>query len=272
MINLFKKLAGTTLTQFKLGLAGVIAKSTGTDVAQVRNSDDSGFARLQGGAPIDANDFATRGYVDSRESTMIVSRQADTSVSLPNNTAVEGFVVVSTPGTGAVVGDVLVDDGTNSGTMTIFGKVDGREIFTTVALAGGTVTFVADAQYNWDETTTAWIKTADIGSVSGAERKIRFVVGTAAIDSSEKTPANSRVSSTRFEVTTPYNGGATIAIGNAADTDAYMETGDLDPQTAGAYEVEDDIDSGVEDEVSFTPTGATSGAGIVTVTYSLPNG
>ena len=70
MTALFKKLAGTSVGQFAIGLAGIILKSTGVDVAQVRNNDDSGFARLQGATPTGDSDFATKLYVDSKETTI----------------------------------------------------------------------------------------------------------------------------------------------------------------------------------------------------------
>ena len=79
-----------------------------------------------------------------------VSRQANCSVAIPNNTAVEGWVVPTTFGSGVVNGDLLYDDGTSTGTMEISARVEGRAITVTDALTGGTITFPAAPQTSTD--------------------------------------------------------------------------------------------------------------------------
>lgn len=87
----------------------------------------------------------------------IVSAQADTSGSLPSNTGVQRYLVITTPGSGAVMGDLLYDNGTGSGTMQIVPKDDGRLILPTVDMTGGLVEFAADNLYTWDDPDNTWV-------------------------------------------------------------------------------------------------------------------
>ena len=57
-----------------------------------------------------------------------IYRQANCSKGIPNNTLVEGWVLVSTPGNGAELGDLLFDNGSNVGKMAIAPAKEGRII------------------------------------------------------------------------------------------------------------------------------------------------
>ena len=133
---------------------------------EIRNGDDTGFAVARVATPVGDNDAVNKKYADTLEKPIIVSRQADTSTSIPNNTTTRGFVVVTTAGSGASIGDILYDDGSNSGQMEILAAIEGRTIAVTDALSGGTISFEADSIYIWDEDGTAWVKIGDIGSVT----------------------------------------------------------------------------------------------------------
>ena len=95
--------------------------------------------------------------------TALIIRQADTSVSLPPNTATRAFVIVTTAGSGAVIGDLLFDNGTASWDMVIIPKEHDRWVAVVGALSGGTVEFDALSVYAWNNNTSTWIKTADVG-------------------------------------------------------------------------------------------------------------
>ena len=275
-MGLFKNLAGTMASFFQVGgPTGTAIKESG-GVMQVRVSDDTAFARLQVDTPTADQDAVTKLYADTLEKPLIVSRQADTSASLPANTGVRGFVVVTTAGSGAVIGDLLYDDGSGAGTMSILAAVEGRTIAVTDALTGGTVTFDADSIYIWDADAgpAEWVKIGDIGNVTGPVRMIRFVVGTATIDSATSIAANDRIISASVDVTTPYSGGATIEVGKAGGTvDLLQDSGDNRPQSAHVYAKEQDTDWGAGSAaIRTTVTGAGVGASTVIVRYSNPNG
>ncbi len=117
----------------------------------------------------------------------------------------------------------------------------------------------------------------DVGNVTGAKRVVRYAIdNTADQDSTFQIPANAIIHEAILKITTSYSGGASISIGNSTDPDLIMLTTDNKPQAAAGrlYSVEQDTDWGVAaDEVKTTISGApAAGAGVVIVTFSLPNG
>lgn len=273
--NILQKIRGTLFDIFQIGKSGPQLKKESASILQIRNSDDSALGRLKVASPLSDDDAVTRQYLETVEGAVRTSRQADCSSALPSNTATRGYVVVSTPGTGTVLGDLLYDNGTATGTMTIISKLEGRLIAVTDALSGGTATFEADSIYIWDEDGGSWIKIGDIGSVTGAVRRIRYsITNSASQDSASSIPANARIERTDVEITTPYSGGGTIAIGRAGGTtDLVQATTDNDPQTANIYSVPQDTSWGagaaaVRTTIAGSPA---AGAGVVSVWYSVPN-
>lgn len=266
--NFWENLAGTFSDLFGVGGSNGPTFKDNSGVLEVRNSDDSAFQIARGLTPVGNDDFVTKLYADSLEKPLIVSRQADCSVSLPNNTAVQGWVVVSTAGSGAVIGDMLFDDGSGSGTMAIVSVVEGRTIAVTDSLSGGTATFDADSIYIWDSDGSAWIKIGDIGSVTGARRTIRVALGfTAAQDTTTQIPAGNRVWGCWLEVTSPYNGGATISVGDTVTADKFMTTLQNNPQAASRYHVKQDTSQAAASVVRTTVTGGTLGAGVLVIEF-----
>ena len=280
-MGLFKNLRGTLESFFNIGGPTSPALKDSSGVLQARNFDDTGYARFQVATPLEDNDAVNKKYADTLAKPLIVPDQADTSGSIPSNTAVRRLLVVTTAGTGAALGDLLFDDGSSAGLMEILAAVNGRTIAILTALTGGTITFEAEAIYIWDADASSggvqWVKVGDIGSVSGASRHIRFVLGTATADSASFIPANARILRCDVQVTTQYNGGATVSVGPAAGTvDLIQATGDNNPQAGGTpntYAREQDTDWGVATAaVRATVTGASAGAGVVNVWYTNANG
>lgn len=272
MAGIYKKLLGTIETVFQIGLGGPKLKNN-SGVVENRNADDNGYVIVRGAAPVGDNDLVTKSYADSLDKPRVVSRQADCSSALPNNTAVAGYVVVSTAGSGAAIGDLLYDDGSSSGTMDIISASEGRTIAVTDSLSGGTATFDADSIYIWDEDGSSWVKVGDIGNVTGGVRVVRYVIdNTAAQDSTTSIPANARVLRASVEITTPYSAGATISVGNTSTADLIIATTDNDALTANTYQVDQNTDWGSSATVVRTTVAGTpaAGAGVVTVEFSVP--
>jgi len=271
-MGFFQNLVGTMNSYFQIGgpLGPRVKNNSG--VFQSRNSDDTAFVRFQVATPTADDDAVTKLYADTLEKPLIVARQADTSAALPSNTGVRGFVAVTTPGTGAVIGDLLYDDGTAAGTMSILSAIEGRTIAVTDALTGGSIEFDADSIYIWDDDGTSWLKIGDVGSVTGATRVVRFAIGTATVDSSSTIPANARVTSAWIDVTTPYNAGATISLGIAGGTtDLVQTTTDNVAQFQNTYVKDQDTSWGASAGAVRATISATSGVGVATAFYSVPN-
>lgn len=271
-MGFFKNIFGTMNSYFQIGGPSGPRVKNNSGVIQSRNSDDTAFARLQVGTPISDNDAVTKLYADTLEKPLIVKRQANTSAALPSNSGTRGYVIVTTPGSGAVIGDLLYDDGSSSGTMSILAAVEGRTVAVTDALTGGTVEFDTDSIYIWDDDGSTWLKIGDIGSVTGASRVIRFTLGTATVDSSSSVPANARISSAWIDITTPYNAGATIELGIAGGTtDLVQSSSDNAPQFQNSYVKDQDTAWGGSAGQVRATISASSGAGVALVHYSVPN-
>lgn len=201
-MSLYDDIRGIIDNIFQLGKEGSNIKDN-AGVVEFRNADDNDYVRAKAATPQDDNDLATKLYVDSANRAIIIADQVDTSTAIPNNSAVRRFLVVTTPGNGANVGDILFDDGSASGTMTILPAVEGRTIVITDSLTGGTVTFEPDSIYIWDADNTEWKKIGDIGGVTGAVRTIRYDIDNSADqDSSDDIPANARVQSVMLVIVT----------------------------------------------------------------------
>jgi hypothetical protein len=270
--GIWKKLLGTISNNFALGLGGPQLKNN-AGVIEHRNTGDTAFAIARGASPVGDNDLVTKAYADTLATRSIVTAQISGASALPNNSAVEHFIVVSTTGGNGSIGQLYWDDGSNSGTVTVIPATSGSMILTTVALSGGTVTFKADTLYMWDTVAGAWVAASGAGA-SGSLREIRFAITNAASQSSAtQIPANAVVVDTAVEITTPYSAGATIAVGQTGTTNLLQATTDNLPQTAAIYDVEGDTAWGASAlAVLVTVAGApAAGAGFVLVTYCVPD-
>jgi hypothetical protein len=270
-MSLWKKLRGTIETAWQLGLGGPNLKNNAGAI-EGRNAGDSAFAVVRGGAPVGDNDLTTKLYVDTIASPTIVTAQANGGSALPANTGVEHFIVVSTSGVNANIGQLLWDDGSGVGTVQVLAAA-ARMIVTTVALSGGTVTFKADTPYVWDVAGSTWVNAGPSG-ISGAVREIRFAITNAASQSSAATiPANAIIVEAELDITTPYSGGATITVGQTGTPALLQATTDNLATAAGDYGVPLDLAWGAAAlAVLITVAGApAAGAGFAIVRYCLPD-
>ena len=276
MSDIIKNIYGTSLDAFYIGLgANQILLKNDSSVLIARNTDDSDYVIIRAKAPIGDHDLVTKYYADALPKPLIIKRQADCSAALPPVTAVRGYVVVTTAGTGAVVGDVLFDDGSNDASdMEILPTIEGRCLAITDALAGGTVSLDTDSIYIWDGDGSVYVKIGDIGSVTGPIRTVRYAITNAADqDSVFSIPANARILDCWVEVVTPYSAGGTISVGYVAALTEIMTTALNDPQTAAIYSVEQDTAWDAADRVVKTTIGGAPavGAGFVVVKFTSPN-
>lgn len=272
-MSVWSKLRGTIETIFQLGIDGPQLKNN-SSVIEARNSADSGYVVVRGATPVANNDLVTKQYADTLAKPIIVSQQFDGNDPLPSNSATEQFYVVSSTGANATIGQLVWDDGSSSGTATVLATLDGRSIFTTIAFAGGTVTFQANAYYVWDAVTSAWLLESTPFAL-GAVRVIRYALTNAngSQDSATQVPAGAYVLRAYIEVVTPYSGGATLKLGQSGSLSLLMATTDVKPQAAGIYQVPQDTSwGGTALAVRTTVAGApAAGAGFAVVEYTVPD-
>jgi len=88
-----------------------------------------------------------------------VGAQASGAVALPANTGVAHFIVVTTSGGFAVIGELYYDDGTGVGTVTVLPALLGRSMLVTAALSGGAIELDVGG-YLWGLTST-WEQDAE---------------------------------------------------------------------------------------------------------------
>lgn len=263
--DFFKNLWGTLNSYFHIGGPSGPRWKNNSSVMEARNSDDSAFVKVRGLAAVDANDLVTWKQFVTKMGGAIVKRQADTSAALPVNTTVAGMIVVTTAGTGAVVGDLLYDNGLNTGNMEIIPATEGQLILVTDALTGGTIRLSADTIYMLD-TDGGNVWRGQISEASGALRTMRVPTATAAgVNSDEKIRANMRVVRADIIITTPYSAGATMNIGWDTDTDGILPFASLPAdclRTTGHYSFEFDVPFKNADALVLISIGGTPGAGV----------
>lgn len=271
-MSVFSKIRGTIETIFQIGNAGPQLKNN-SGVIEARNSGDSGFVVVRGAAPVGDNDFATRIFVEKLAARYVVTAQFDGNNALPSNSGSEHFIVVTTTGPNATIGQLLYDNGSGSGTVSVVTAVGGNLIVTTAAFGGGTITLLSDSLYMWDAGSSSWVN-AGGSSVSGAVREIRYAITNSATqDSATQIPANAQVIETEVEIVTPYSGGATISVGQSGSLSLLQSTSDNLATVAGTYQVPQDVAwGGTPLAVRTTVGGApAAGAGFTIVRYTLPN-
>src|SRR5208283_5043109 len=99
---------------------------------------------------------------------------------------------------------------------------------TTAALTGGAITFAAFQVYVWNGTAAVWVN-VNSSATPGAVQTIQFAVGTATASSVTSLPSNALVLRVTLNVTTPYNVGTTISIGQAGSVSSFQAVGDNAP-------------------------------------------
>lgn len=279
MENFLSNILGTISSIFRVGNGAnqlILKNNSGT--LELKDKDDSVYKVMRGANPVLPNDFVTLGYIQDIEGWLQVDRQADCTSAIPNNTSSAGYVICTTAGSGVAIGDILRDNGLNDGQpMDILTARNGRTIITTIALTGGTITFDNDSGYTWDgeNATPYWKKVFDIGSVSGAVRKIKITCGTnATYESTALIPLNNEIDKMKIKVSAAYTAGATVKIGYTEDDDALLSTTDISLQETGEYIIEfvnkvwHSADRAVLVTISDTPA---DGAMAVEVFYCNPN-
>lgn len=266
---------GTTEESFQIGLSGGLIKNNG-GILETRTSDDTAYQIMRSADPVDTNDVANKNFVESTISKVFIDDQVDTSSSLPNNTAVQRFLLVTTSGSGASIGDILEDDGSSTGTMEIISARNGREIFVSSALTGGSISLDGSSIYSWRTSSSSWQKISDIGSLSGGLQEIHIPItsASATFDSITIIPANYNIRQVDLKVTTAFSSGTTIQVGNTSVPNLIMNISDGKPEQVGIYSELQNTEWGVSDSIVRVSIGGSpiAGAGIVMVRYVNPLG
>lgn len=114
-----------------------------------------------------------------------------------------------------------------------------------------------------------------VAGASGVKRVIRYALGTTTASSTTEIPANAYVFSVTIDVTTAYDAGTTVAIGQTGDTDLLMATSKNKATKVGTYVIPyyQGLAWGASSlAVLATVAGSPSaGASVIAVEYAVPN-
>ena len=267
---LFQRLAGVIQNFFQFGGPAGAGLNQNAGALETRNAANTAFAVHRVAAPVGDNDAVTKAYVDEIFKPIPVSLQFNGNSALPANSGTEQYYVVTTTGANATIGQVLWDDGTGVGTVVVLAAKTGNEIVTTATFSGGTITLQTNQNYVWSG--AAWTNISP--TVAGVVSCIRMPITNAASQSSTTSiPANAIIRRAMLDITTPYSGGATIAVGQTGTTSLLMATGDNVATLANQYEASMDVAWGAGAlAVLVTVAGApAAGAGFCVVEYTSPN-
>lgn len=270
-MSLFSKISGTIAQFFQYGGPAAPGINNNSGTLEVRNAANAAYVNMSGANPTLDQHFTTKAYVDTVANKPIpVSQQFNGNSSLPANTGTEQWYVVTTTGTNASIGQILWDDGSGTGTVTVLPAATGNAIITTAALTGGTITFGANQLNVW--TGTAWASV--IPSISGAKYELLTFITNAALQSSVTViPASAYVTSVTLVITTPYSPGATITVGQTGAATLLMGTTDSTPQTVDEYQSKLAVSWGGSPlSVLVTVAGSpAAGAGYIVCDFAVPN-
>jgi hypothetical protein len=231
----FDKLDGTSEQAFHIGNAGgpVINNNSGT--LEAKNAANTALINVNVALPTQPNHAVNKQYADNiAKLSLTVSQQFNGNNALPGNTSTEQWYVVTTTGPQASIGQLVWDNGTNTGTTTVIPASTGQLIFTTTAFTGGTIALPSSNLYNW--TGSVWM--AAIPSVAGATLMIvtPLTYGSATIESATNIPANAYIASSRVVITTAFSAGTTISIGQTGSASLLLGTGDNVATVVGEYQ------------------------------------
>lgn len=269
-MGLFKRMAGVVSNFFQVGGPAGPAVKNNSGAIEARNAADSAFAVVRGATPVGDDDLVTKRYADTLAYALPITLQFNGNSALPSNTGTEQYYVVTTTGPNATIGQLLWDDGTGVGTVTVIPAKIGNTIVTTAAFSGGTISLATNQEYVWSG--AAWVNIAP--NVSGAVFEVRFAITNAASQSSTtQISASAVVLRAYIDVVTPYSANATIQVGQTGTAGLLMATGDSFPTVAGIYDADQDTAWGGSALAVLVTVGGTpaAGAGFCGVVYTIPN-
>jgi hypothetical protein len=263
MVDVYRFQKGTSDSSFGIGLNGCIIKNESDTKLSIKNNADNALSTVEVANPSANNDAVNKITLDKDIKPIKVAREADCTSAIPDNTGSAGWVLVTTAGTGCVIGDLLYDNGTSTGTMALYEPLEGDSIIVTAALTG----FSATLLYIFKG--TAWATPSESGF-----KKVAILDYTFA-DTTKVTgvtlPANAIITQSVTWISTAFSSGTTITVGSDTDADLFQLASHIKATKIGGYETPNNekITSawGVVVTIAGSPT---VGAGRTLVEYVTP--
>lgn len=253
----------------ELGKDGPKVKAN-TGVVELRDNADTAYAVARGADPVGDDDLVTKRYLDTRAS-IAVTGQIDGGSPPAAGTAGRIYVVTTSGGTYSV-NELYRDDGSAWVEIT---RTEGLRITVTDDLSGGTVEFLGDHVYVWDEDASEWDDIGPAPALTRAVRNERITIDYT--DSGDNNvgaavPANAIITGVKVSVTQAFDdNSADLIVGDAVDADRFMRAQDVKLKTVGVYEVSNLYLYGVQTQViaNLTPGTSTQGQALIYVEYGI---
>jgi hypothetical protein len=244
-MGLFSQLAGTLSSFFQIGgpNGNGLANNAAASAIEAKDPTNTTLVKMRAAGPAGRNDVTNKTYNDTAANHPLPGTLAFNGGNpLPNNSATEQWYVVTTSGATATVGQLLWDDGSGAGLVTVIPAVTGNTVVTVVALAGATP-LAATSLYVWNGATWVLIS-ANAPTPAGVQSMVRVPIATATpVTSATILPVGAVITDAFVDVTTPYSAGATISVGTPVNNTLFQNgTGaspDNDPQAANLYQTQD---------------------------------
>lgn len=253
----------------EVGKEGPRIKSNGAAIEHSNYADDA-FAIVRGAHPIDDNDFVTKQYLETR-ADVIVTGQIDGGS--PPAAGTSGLVFICTTAGGAYNLNYLYRD--NGASWDELPLVEGMHIKTTDNLAGGTVEFLGDHIYIWDEDGTEWVDIGPAPEETAVVKNARITLAytDTGVNLIKNIPANAIHAKVIVSVTQIFDGTTPVLIvGDVADPDRHMTTQGQNLAVVGVYETTNLYLYGAPTDINVTLTIGgvpTQGQALVYIEYSI---
>jgi len=263
MVDIFRFQRGTSDSAFGIGLDGCLINNVSNTKLAIKNNANDALAKLEVASPTLINEAVNKITLDKDIKPIKIAREADCSSAVPDNTASSGWVLVTVAGNGCLLGDLLYDNGTSTGTMELYSPQEGDSIIVTTALTG------YPATYMYIFKGSAWEAPSESGLKKVAVLDYTFADTTKA--TGVILPANAIVTSSITYIMTAFSNGTDIKVGSNSDDDLFQPVAHIKATKIGGYEtpLNEKITSewGVVVTISGTPT---VGVGRTLVEYITP--
>jgi hypothetical protein len=199
----------------RLGKGGPQLKNN-SGVIEAKNATDTGYVTVSGADPINAQDFVTKAYLQTK-ANVIISGQINGS-SPPAVVNGANYMCTTTGGV-YTAGNYYYG---NSGSWIAIIPQDGITVSVTTTLSGGTLTFTGDTLYEYDGNSTTWVNVGATGLLSKVSKfeSVDIAYNSAAtVNLGNAIPTGSKIISFMINVTQVFNGTTpTITLGKTGNT------------------------------------------------------
>ena len=268
--------------KLQIGDDGPILNRAGTDLLQVKDKDDSALARLQVGNPVSDDDVVNYRTLKNQADIAVVGEIYDSSgeTQFPASANVDDIYIAKDSVGGKTVNRLYRCTTAGVVGVAVFEEIpekDGVTITTTNTLSNGSFSLTDNHVYLYDLPNTTWIDIGPAAAVSGVVKVKKFTLdfnSPASNNIGTPTPSDGEVVDVQITIVTPFDGGASVEIGDAGDTDRLVASSKIKLNKTGGtiYKFTRDQSYGAATQqlATYTQGTATVGQAKIKISYCIP--